>query len=221
MQDEILNSGFARTGRLLDREQCLELRSLYPDPANFRSRVLMSQYRFGRGEYQYFRYPLPSAVQGLRERLYAELAPAANKWAEALGVQVRYPEELSAFLERCHGAGQNKPTPLMLKYGAGDFNCLHQDVYGPVVFPFQVIIGLSDPESEYTGGELMLVEQLPRAQSKGQVLSLRQGEGVAITTRQRPARGTRGIYRVNMRHGVSPVHSGERFTLGVIFHDAE
>ena len=221
MQDEIFNSGFARTGPLLGREQCLELRSLYSDQGNFRSRIQMSQYRFGRGEYQYFRYPLPAVLQSLRERLYAELAPAANKWAEALDVDVRYPDELPTFLEQCHGAGQNKPTPLILKYGAGDFNCLHQDVYGPVVFPFQVIIGLSDPESDYTGGELMLVEQLPRAQSKGQVLGLRQGEGVAITTRHRPVRGTRGMYRVNVRHGVSPVHGGERFTLGVIFHDAE
>ncbi len=219
--EQLLETGFARTGPLLTRDECLEIRDLYSHPANFRSRVNMAQFRFGRGEYQYFRNPLPPVVHRLRETLYAQLAPTANAWAADLGVEAEFPVQLLAFLDRCHDAGQNKPTPLILKYSRGDFNCLHQDLYGPVFFPFQVIVGLSDPDSEYTGGELVLVEQLPRAQSKAQALKLPQGHGIAITTRHRPARGTRGVYKVNMRHGVSPVLDGERFTLGVIFHDAE
>jgi hypothetical protein len=219
--DDLFETGYARTGRLLDVDECRELRGLYGEPENFRSRIVMSRFRFGRGEYQYFRNPLPPAVQRLREAVYRELAPAANRWAAALGLATKFPSELDAFLAQCHAAGQVRPTPLLLQYGPGDFNCLHQDLYGPVFFPFQLIVGLSEPDVEYSGGELLLVEQQPRAQSKGMALRIGQGEGVVITTRYRPVQGTRGHYRAAMRHGVSPVAGGERYTLGVIFHDAE
>ncbi len=194
---------------------------MYDDASLFRSRIDMARYRFGRGEYQYFADPLPEPVRSLRERLYAQLAPVATQWMAALSLETTYPPELATFLETCHQTGQLRPTPLMLRYREGDFNCLHQDLYGKVVFPFQVVVGLSAPGEEYQGGELLLVEQQPRAQSIGQVVPLAQGEGVVITTRWRPAKGTRGYYRTNFRHGVSPVTQGERFTLGIIFHDAE
>jgi len=199
----------------------VELRGLYDDASLFRSRIDMARYRFGRGEYQYFADPLPEPVRSLRERLYAQLAPVATQWMAALSLETTYPPEFATFLETCHQAGQLRPTPLMLRYREGDFNCLHQDLYGKVVFPFQLVVGLSAPGEEYQGGELLLVEQQPRAQSIGQVVPLAQGEGVVITTRWRPAKGTRGYYRTNFRHGVSPVTQGERFTLGIIFHDAE
>lgn len=221
IERDLLDSGFARLGPLLTPDQCVGLRSMYDDPEHFRSRVVMERYRFGRGEYQYFRYPLPPVVQRLRESLYSSLAPAAALWAEALATGDTFPAVHDAFLDGCRNAGQSKPTPLLLRYETGDYNCLHQDIYGSVVFPFQVICALSVPGEEYTGGELVLVEQQPRAQSKPQVIVLQQGEAVAITTRYRPARGARGTYRVNLRHGVSPVREGKRFTLGVIFHDAE
>ncbi len=180
----------------------------------------MARYRFGQGEYKYFSYPLPAPVAGLRERFYAQLAPAARDWMAALKIECDYPATLAEFIETCHAAGQTRPTPLLLRYREGDFNCLHQDLYGPIVFPFQVIVALSEPGREYSGGELLLVEQRPRAQSAGRALRLAQGEAVAITTRYRPARGARGVLRTTIRHGVSPVLGGERFTLGLVFHDA-
>ena len=213
--------GYGSLGRLLSESDCLALRTLYSDPEAFRSRIDMQRYRFGRGEYRYFAYPLPLAVDSLRHALYAQLAPLAREWMAALGTPVDYPNELERFLAECHERGQQRPTPLMLRYGAGDYNRLHQDLYGAVVFPFQVVIGLSKPGVEYTGGELLLVEQQPRAQSIGHAIVLEQGEGVAITTRYRPVKGTRGYYRTNMKHGVSRVREGERYTLGIIFHDAE
>ena len=221
IERDLLESGFARLGSLLTPDQCVALRGMYDDPEHFRSRVIMERYRFGRGEYQYFRYPLPRVVQRLRESLYSRLAPAAASWAEALSTGDTFPAAHDEFLDRCRSAGQSKPTPLLLRYASGDYNCLHQDIYGSVFFPFQVVCALSAPGEEYTGGELVLVEQQPRAQSKPQVIVLQQGEAVAITTRHRPARGARGVYRVNMRHGVSSVREGQRYTLGVIFHDAE
>jgi hypothetical protein len=212
--------GFARLGTLLSRAECESIRSLYDRPEVFRSRIDMARYRFGRGEYQYFSYPLPPRVQDLRLSLYAQLAPVAVDWMSALNLPAEYPAELPSFLEQCHAAGQTRPTPLLLRYCQGDFNCLHQDLYGEVVFPFQVVTCLSRPDAEFTGGELLLVEQQPRAQSIGHAIRMEQGEAVAITTRYRPVRGSRGYYRTNFRHGVSEVMSGERFTLGIIFHDA-
>jgi uncharacterized protein len=213
--------GFARLGRLLRPEDCAALIRLYGDAALFRSRIDMQQYRFGRGEYQYFRYPLPPLIEKLRHKLYAGLAPIANQWAGSLGEAAQFPPSLDALLERCHREGQQRPTPLMLRYGAGDYNCLHQDLYGAIAFPFQVVCFLSQPGRDYTGGEFLLVENPPRAQSMGRALLPEQGEAVAITTRHRPVAGKRGYYRVAVRHGVSEVTSGERWTLGIIFHDAE
>ena len=180
----------------------------------------MARFRFGQGEYQYFKYPLPPLVAELRESLYGKLAPTANEWMAALKLEGEFPETLNAFLQRCHARGQKRPTPLLLRYNKGDYNCLHQDLYGEIVFPFQVIFCLSQPEKEFAGGELLLVEQRPRAQSVGYAVRLSQGEAVVITTRYRPASGTRGHYRTNFRHGVSPILSGERYTLGIVFHDA-
>ena len=180
----------------------------------------MARYRFGRGEYQYFASPLPDLVAELRENLYRLLADCANQWMAALSLPGDYPASLGGFLERCHERGQNRPTPLLLHYRAGDFNCLHQDLYGDVVFPFQVVFCLSKPDVEFSGGELLLVEQQPRAQSIGHAIRMEQGEAVVITTRYRPAKGARGYYRINFRHGVSPLLSGEWYTLGIIFHDA-
>jgi hypothetical protein len=180
----------------------------------------MARYRFGRGEYQYFSYPLPAIVDKLRRELYTELVSTAKEWTAALSRKQEYPDELSCFLEQCKSAGQTRPTPLLLHYREGDFNCLHQDLYGEIFFPFQVVVCLSRPDQEFTGGELLLVEQQPRAQSAGHSIRLEQGEAVVITTRYRPAKGSRGYYRTNFRHGVSPLLSGERYTLGIIFHDA-
>ena len=211
--------GYSRLGTLLTRTECEELRAMYADRGRFRSRIDMARFRFGQGEYQYFAYPLPDRVADLRARLYANLAPIANQWMQALGLPADYPGELDRFLERCHREGQPRPTPLLLRYRAGDYNCLHQDLYGGVAFPFQAVFCLSKPDEEFTGGELLLVEQRPRAQSAGHAIRLEQGEGVVITTRYRPVKGGRGWYRTNFRHGVGPVESGERFTLGIIFHD--
>jgi hypothetical protein len=213
--------GYARLGKLLTREEAEQIRALYADPANFRSRIDMARYRFGRGEYQYFTYPLPPLIDKLRHELYAQLVPAARDWMSTLSIEARFPADLDAFLRTCHKAGQPRPTPLLLQYREGDFNCLHQDLYGDIVFPFQVVVALSRPEEEYSGGELLLVEQQPRAQSIGHAIRLEQGEAVVITTRYRPAKGSRGYYRTNMRHGVSPILTGERYTLGIIFHDAK
>lgn len=204
----------------MSASSCDRLRQLYDDDSRFRSTIDMQRFRFGRGEYRYFAYPLPPEVARLRETLYARLVPLAQSWMEALRLPSDYPPTLERFLAKCRGRRQKKPTPLLLRYREGDFNCLHQDVYGTVTFPFQVIVSLSDPQLEFSGGELLLVEQRPRAQTIGHALLLAKGEAVVITTRYRPARGTRGFYRTNFRHGVSRVTRGERFTLGVIFHDA-
>jgi hypothetical protein len=217
---QLWSLGYGRLGRVLEPQECAEIRAFYPRQELFRSRIDMARFRFGRGEYQYFAYPLPPLVEQLREMLYGELAETANKWAAALSLPQEFPAKLADFLERCHRRGQKRPTPLLLRYRQDDFNCLHQDLYGDIVFPFQVILGLSRPGEEFTGGELLLVEQRPRAQSVGHVIHLEQGDAVVITTRYRPAQGSHGYYRVNMRHGVSRIWSGERYTLGVVFHDA-
>jgi uncharacterized protein len=212
--------GYATTGPLLDPAQCRALASLYAGEDGFRSRVVMQRHGFGSGEYKYFSYPLPPAVETLRRALYPHLAPVANRWRTALKEEGRFPDTLAAYLKQCRAAGQRRPTPLLLKYGADDYNCLHQDLYGPLVFPLQLTILLSDPGADFTGGEFLLVEQRPRAQSKGEVVPLAQGEAVIFAVHHRPVQGTRGTYRVKLRHGVSRVRSGQRFTLGVIFHDA-
>ncbi|MBB6735668.1 2OG-Fe(II) oxygenase [Cohnella zeiphila] len=220
LQRELDESGFARLPGLLNEAQCAELVALYEDESRFRRTIDMNRYRFGSGEYKYFAAPLPALVQQLRERLYPALARAANRWEERLGQEPAYPEELSAFLEQCHRHGQTRPTPLLLKYEEGDYNCLHQDLYGEVFFPFQAVIALSRRDLDYAGGEFLLVEQRPRAQSRGHALVLEQGDGLVFPTNNRPVAGARGYYRTKLRHGVSTVLSGRRHTLGVIFHDA-
>jgi hypothetical protein len=206
---------------LLASDECAGLAASYPDDRLFRSRIIMGRHGFGRGEYKYFAYPLPGLVGALRASLYPPLAGIANRWNEMLGERARYPEEHSAFLERCHKAGQRRPAPLLLQYGEGDYNCLHQDIYGAHVFPLQVAILLSAPGRDFTGGEFVLTEQRPRMQSRAEVAGLGQGDGVIFPVHHRPVEGTRGVYRVNMRHGVSRLRSGHRHTLGIIFHDAE
>jgi hypothetical protein len=212
--------GYATTSALLTTEQCRGLAALYDRDEAFRSRVVMQAHGFGRGEYKYLRYPLPGPVEALRQAIYPRLAPIANRWRERLREEGRFPPALAAYLKRCHAAGQERPTPLILKYQAGDYNCLHQDLYGDLVFPLQLTVLLSAPDDDFTGGEFLLVEQRPRAQSKGEVVPLRQGEAVIFPVHHRPVEGTRGPYRVTMRHGVSRLRSGQRFTLGIIFHDA-
>jgi len=212
--------GWALTGTLLTPAACADLAALYEQESLFRSRVVMGRHGFGRGEYQYFRYPLPEPVQALRETLYPPLAGVANRWAEQLSQDRRYPEALDQMLSRCHAAGQRRPTPLMLTYGPGDYNCLHQDLYGEHVFPLQAAILLDAPGRDFDGGEFVLVEQRPRQQSAPQVVPIRQGEAVIFAVRDRPAEGTRGVHRRILRHGVSEIRSGRRRTLGVIFHDA-
>jgi len=206
---------------LLSPEQCDALASLYPDDKKFRSRVVMARHGFGRGEYKYFSYPLPEPIAQLRPALYARLHGIANRWNATMGIDVSYPERHETFLKRCHEAGQLRPTPLLLQYGEGDYNCLHQDLYGEHVFPLQVAILLSEPGRDFTGGEFVLTEQRPRMQSRPEVVPLRQGDAVAFAVHVRPVQGTRGSYRVNLRHGVSRVRSGHRHTIGVIFHDAK
>jgi hypothetical protein len=213
--------GCAVLDRLLTPEQCETLAALYPEDSPFRSRVIMGRHGFGRGEYKYFSYPLPEIVVGLRTELYPRLAPIANRWNSAMGSDVQYPTEHAEFIARCHAAGQRKPTPLLLQYGVDDFNCLHQDLYGEQVFPLQVAILLSEPGRDFTGGEFVLTEQRPRMQSPAEVVPLGQGDAVAFAVHHRPVQGTRGVYRVNLRHGVSRIRSGRRHTLGIIFHDAE
>ncbi|MCP3143009.1 2OG-Fe(II) oxygenase [Pyxidicoccus xibeiensis] len=212
--------GCATVGGLLSPAECLGLAEGYPTDALFRSRVVMARHGFGRGEYKYFAYPLPEVVSQLRTALYAPLVGIANRWNEAMGLEVRYPEEHATFLERCHEAGQTRPTPLLLRYGEGDYNCLHQDLYGEHVFPLQVAFLLSAPGQDFTGGEFVLTEQRPRMQSRAEVVPLGQGDGVIFPVHHRPVKGTRGYYRVNMRHGVSRLRSGQRHTVGIIFHDA-
>jgi uncharacterized protein len=212
--------GCATTGPLLTGGECAILTQSYTEDAPFRSRIVMARHGFGRGEYKYFTYPLPEIVAALRSAFYPPLAAIANRWNAAMGVDVAYPAAHAAYLQRCHKAGQNKPTPLLLRYGTGDYNCLHQDIYGANIFPLQIAFLLSRPDTDFTGGEFVLTEQRPRMQSRAEVVPLRQGEGVIFPVHHRPVQGTRGIYRVNMRHGVSRLRSGNRTTLGVIFHDA-
>jgi hypothetical protein len=213
--------GCAVLKNLLSPAECNALSALYPDDARFRSRVVMGRHGFGRGEYKYFAYPLPDLIGELRPALYTRLHGVANRWNEAMGIDIRYPENHDAFLKRCHAAGQTRPTPLLLQYGPGDYNCLHQDLYGEHVFPLQVAILLSEPGRDFTGGEFVLTEQRPRMQSRPEVVPLAQGDAVAFAVHVRPVQGTRGFYRVNLRHGVSRIRSGHRHTMGVIFHDAK
>lgn len=212
--------GHALIPGLLDRAQCETLRALYDQDAPFRSRVVMARHNFGLGEYRYFAYPLPARLQELREALYPPLRAIANTWQERMDTGIQYPPEHAGFLAQCHAAGQRRPTPLLLRYRAGGYNCLHQDLYGELAFPLQVAILLSRPGKEFEGGEFVLTEQRPRMQSRVTVVPLQQGDAVVFAVAQRPVRGVRGYHRVNLRHGVSRLHTGERFTLGVIFHDA-
>jgi uncharacterized protein len=212
--------GSAIIERLITSAECDTLAQLYPQDRIFRSRVLMAQHGFGLGEYKYFSYPLPDLVDDLRTTIYPCLVPIANRWNSVMGIDVRYPEKHADFITRCHNAGQSKPTPLLLQYGPGDYNCLHQDLYGEHVFPLQVTILLSEPERDFTGGEFVLTEQRPRMQSRPEVVPLRQGDVLIFAVHHRPVQGTRGSYRVNLRHGVSRVRSGRRHTVGIIFHDA-
>jgi hypothetical protein len=214
-------SGSAVADGLLSPEECASVAALYADAGIFRSRVIMARHGFGRGEYQYFSYPLPPLVQDLRTAFYPHLAPIANRWNEALRDDVRFPDSHEEFLARCHEAGQTKPTALVLQYAADDFNCLHQDLYGEHVFPLQITILLSQPGKDFTGGEFVMTEQRPRMQSRPEVVPLQQGDAVIFAVRHRPVQGTRGIYRVNLRHGVSRIRTGHRHTLGIVFHDAK
>jgi Uncharacterized protein conserved in bacteria len=213
--------GSAVLEHMLSPEECRELSALYPNDGLFRSRVVMGRHGFGRGEYKYFSYPLPDLVAGLRASIYPRLVPIANRWNADMGIDIRYPENHEDFLDRCRRAGQSKPTPLLLQYGADDYNCLHQDLYGEHVFPLQVAFLLSEPGKEFEGGEFVMTEQRPRMQSRPIVVPLRQGDGVVFAVHNRPVQGTRGVYRVNLRHGVSRVRSGRRHTVGIIFHDAQ
>ena len=213
--------GHALLPRLLRAAECRALAGLYGCDARFRSTISLERHRFGAGEYRYFDYPLPALVASLREALYPPLARIANGWQEALGTPLRFPPDLRGFLRTCHADGQTRPTPLLLRYGPGGFNCLHQDLYGAIAFPLQVAILLSDPVRDFGGGEFLLVEQRPRQQSRGEAIALRRGEAIVFPNRERPVEGARGVYRAQLRHGVSRVRSGERTTLGLIFHDAK
>jgi hypothetical protein len=216
---DIESHGFA-VRHVLDAGTCRDLARIWDEETRFRKRIIMQQHAYGRGEYRYFSYPLPEAVMSLREAFYPPLAEIANAWRRTLGHEGVFPPTLSKFLDQCHAAGQTRPTPLMLRYGPDDFNCLHQDLYGDLVFPLQVVILLSDPGRDFTGGELLLVEQRPRAQSRAEIVPLGLGDAAIFPVHHRPARGTKGPYRLTMRHGVSRVRSGDRQTLGLIFHDA-
>ena len=217
---ELEAQGWALLPKLLRAEECRAAAALYDEDPLFRSRIVMARHGFGQGEYKYFAYPLPPLVAGLRQALYPRLAPIANRWHEAMGLPVRFPPKHAEFVKRCHAAGQTRPTPLLLRYGPGDYNALHQDLYGEHVFPLQVAILLSRPGAEFEGGEFVLTEQRPRMQSRVAVVPLGQGDAVAFAVNSRPVQGTRGVYRTKMRHGVSTVRSGRRHTLGIIFHDA-
>jgi len=212
--------GCAMIENLLAQEECDAVAALYPLDGMFRSRVVMGRHGFGRGEYKYFNYPLPDIVRGLRTSIYPYLAPIANRWNQAMGIGVRFPAKHADFIARCHEAGQRRPTPLLLQYGVDDYNCLHQDLYGEHVFPLQAAILLSEPDRDFTGGEFVLTEQRPRMQSRPEVVPLKQGDAVVFAVHHRPVQGTRGVYRVNLRHGVSRLRSGHRHTAGIIFHDA-
>jgi uncharacterized protein len=218
---ELDAQGNAKLDRVLTADECRALSSLYEQDDVFRSTVVMQRHGFGRGEYRYFNYPLPSLIAELRTAVYPRLVSLANRWNEAMGMSVRYPKEHKDYLERCHRAGQKKPTPLLLRYGPDDYNCLHQDLYGEHLFPLQLTILLSEPDRDFTGGEFVMTEQRPRMQSRPMVVSLRQGDGVVFAVRNRPVQGSKGVYRVTLRHGVSRIRSGERYALGIIFHEAE
>ena len=218
--DELHANGSAIVQRLLTREQCQSISERYEEEEGFRKRVVMEKHGFGRGEYKYFSYPLPELLDGIRTAVYPKLVPVANAWNEAMKIAVHFPDTHREFLQRCHQSGQMKPTPLILKYKSGDYNCLHQDLYGEHVFPLQLAILLSEPDHDFTGGEFVLTEQRPRMQSRVNVIPLNQGDAVIFAVHNRPAKGSKGFYKVNMRHGVSPLQTGERFTAGVIFHDA-
>ncbi len=221
IRDDLAERGNAIIPRVLSPQQCLDLARCYTDDAAFRSTVVMARYNFGRGEYRYFDYPLPPLVASLRATFYARLAPIANAWQSLLGSARRYPDTLETYLRECHRRGQARPTPLLLRYGSGDYNCLHQDLYGEEVFPLQVAVLLNTPGEDFSGGEFVLTEQRPRMQSRAEVVPLQRGDGVVFAVRERPVAGKRGHYRVIMRHGVSRVRSGSRMTLGIIFHDAK
>jgi hypothetical protein len=217
---ELDTQGWSCLPSLLTSAECAAMTALYDEPSRFRSRVVMARHGYGQGEYQYFRYPLPPAVAALRQALYPRLAPLANRWNETMGLNARYPDRLEEFLQLCHQAGQQRPTPLLLRYGPGDYNCLHQDLYGEQVFPLQAAVLLSQPQRDFQGGEFVLTEQRPRRQSRVDVVPLAQGDAVVFAVHHRPAAGSRGSYRVNLRHGVSRLRTGHRHTLGIIFHDA-
>jgi uncharacterized protein len=218
---ELDNYGCAVLPKLLLPEECRSISALYSDESHFRSHIHMARHGFGKGEYRYFKYPLPDLLGALRTALYPHLAAAANEWSSRMGIDERYPDEHASYLRRCHDAGQTRPTPLLLQYVPGDFNCLHQDLYGDLAFPIQVAILLSEPGKDFTGGEFVLTEQRPRMQSRAEVVPLRQGDAVAFAVHNRPVRGSKGSYRVNLRHGVSRIRSGMRHTVGIIFHDAK
>ena len=220
ISQELDANGSAVIERLMAPTECASLAALYADEARFRSRVVMARHGFGRGEYKYFAYPLPEPIAALRAALYPPLAAIANRWNESMGIAARFPGEHAQFIKRCHAGGQRRPTPLLLQYGAGDYNCLHQDLYGEHVFPLQLTVLLSEPGRDFTGGEFVMTEQRPRMQSRAQVVTLRKGDAVVFAVHQRPSKGSRGFYRVNHRHGVSTVRSGRRHTAGIIFHDA-
>ncbi|MFM0361074.1 2OG-Fe(II) oxygenase [Paraburkholderia sediminicola] len=220
VEEELNGYGCAMLRNLLSAQECDALTAIYPRDDLYRSRVVMARHGFGRGEYKYFAYPLPQLVAKLRAELYPRLAPVANRWNEAMNIDVRYPAAHGEFIERCHAAGQLRPTPLILQYTKDDYNCLHQDLYGEHVFPLQVAILLSEPGQDFTGGEFVMTEQRPRMQTRTEVVPLGKGDAVVFAVHHRPVQGTRGVYRVNLRHGVSRLRSGHRYTLGVIFHDA-
>jgi uncharacterized protein len=220
IEADLDRQGFAVLPGLLDAAQCAATAARYDQPDGFRSQVIMGRYGFGQGEYRYFSYPLPDLVQTLRSALWPKLAPIANRWHGAMGLAARFEDDHAGFLDRCHAAGQRRPTPLLLRYGPGDYNCLHQDLYGEHVFPLQAAVLLNQPGDDFEGGELVLTEQRPRMQSRVMVVPQRQGDGVVFAVNSRPVQGTRGTYRVTMRHGVSALRAGRRHTLGVIFHDA-
>jgi uncharacterized protein len=220
LSEELSGYGCAVIRKLLSPDECRQIAGLYGEEGHFRSHIQMARHGFGKGEYRYFKYPLPDLIGGLRTALYPRLAVIANDWNERMAINQRYPERHDEFLKQCHDQGQTRPTPLLLQYMPGDFNCLHQDIYGDLAFPLQVAILLSEPEFDFTGGEFVLTEQRPRMQSRTEVVPLRQGDAVAFAVHNRPVKGVKGNYRVNLRHGVSRIRSGLRYTVGIIFHDA-
>lgn len=221
LQQTLDEQGYATIPALLDKSECEQIIDTYQEEHRFRNTIHMARYRFGEGEYKYYHAPLPDLLQQLREGFYPELAKTANRWLEWLGRDAIYPNTLAAFLDECHQQGQKRSTPLILKYEAGGYNCLHQDLYGDVFFPFQVVFALNQKEQDYTGGEFLLMEQRPRAQSRGHVITLDQGAGLIFPTNHRPVAGSRGYYKTTLRHGVSTITSGTRYSLGIIFHDAK